>query len=321
MNPPHTLMDAAVAFLHDRSRRGLVPVSSDNLVSGFARYALSRGHTWPMTADLCIGWARDEAEIADPFTWARRLDILRPFSRFLADIDAATQFPFGSPFGRSTRRLSPHIYTSGEIRRIVDEAAMLRPTIPLRPATFTTMFGLLAATGLRISEALALRLVDTDLSVGQLTIRASKFGSSRLVPLHTTTVQALDRYIACRRQYADSNGGECLFTGHPDGRAIPYATAFHAFTRLPAYKGIRPRGGHPWVRIHDLRHTFVCRRLMLWLEQGVNIDNAILALSTYVGHVEPKNTYWYMEAVPELMELTSARFERAAQKAGISDHA
>lgn len=321
MNPPHTLMDAAVAFLHDRSRRGLVPVSSDNLVSGFARYALNQGHSWPMTVELCIGWARDEAEIADPFTWARRLDILRPFSRFLAGIDAATQFPFGSPFGRSTRRLSPHIYTSGEIRRIIDEAAMLRPTIPLRPATFTTMFGLLAATGLRISEALALRLVDTDLSMGQLTIRASKFGRSRLVPLHPTAVPALDRYRARRNHYADSSGGACFFTGHPDGRAISYATAFHAFTGLPAYKDIRPRGGHPWVRIHDLRHTFVCRRLMLWLEQGVNIDNAIMALSTYVGHVEPKSTYWYMEAVPELMALTSARFERSAQKVGIIDHA
>ena len=321
MNPPHTLIDAAVAFLDSRARRGFVPVSSDNRVSAFALYASNRGHSWPMTAELCVGWARDEAKTADPFTWAQRLDSLRPFSHYLAGIDAATEFPFGSPFGRTARRLSPHIFTSAEIRRVVDEAAMLRPTTPLRPATFATMFGLLAATGLRISEALALRLVDTDLSIGQLTVRVSKFGGSRLVPLHSTTVQALERYIARRKRHADNSAGTCLFTCHPDGRAVLYATAFYAFTRLPAYKEIRSRGGHPWVRIHDLRHTFVCRRLMLWLEQGVNIDNAIMAWSTYVGHVEPKSTYWYMEAVPELMALTSARFERSAQKVGIIDHA
>lgn len=321
MNPPYTLNDAAIAFLADRSRRGFVSVRSNKRALAFAQYASNRGHTWPMTAELCVEWARDEARIADPFTWARRLDELRTFSHFLAGIDAATQFPSGSPFGRSTRRLSPHIYTSAEIQRIVDEATMLRPTMSLRPATFTTMFGLLAATGLRISEALALRLVDTDLSTGQLTIRTSKFGGSRLVPLHPTTVQALGRYLARRNHYAGSNGDECFFTGHPDGRAIPYTTARHAFTRLPAHKDIRPRGGHPRVRIHDLRHTFVCHRLMLWLEQGINIDNAIMALSTYVGHVEPKSTYWYMEAIPELMALTSARFECATQKVGGADHA
>jgi integrase len=183
MNPPHTLIDAAVAFLDSRARRGFVPVSSDNRVSAFALYASNRGHSWP-----CI--------------------------------DAATEFPFGSPFGWTARRLSPHIFTSAEIRRVVDEAAMLRPTTPLRPATFPTMFGLLAATSLRISEALALRLVDTDLSIGQLTVRVSKFGGSRLVPLHSTTVQALERYIARRKRHADNSAGTCLFTCYPDGRAV-----------------------------------------------------------------------------------------------------
>jgi integrase len=274
-----------------------------------------------MTVDLCLGWARDEAEIADPSTWARRLDSLRPFSRFLANIDPATRFPFGSPFGRAARRLAPHIYTSAEIQRIIDEAAMLRPTVPLRPATFATMFGLLAATGLRISEALSLQLADADLGLGQLTIRTSKFGGSRIVPLHPTTIRALDRYLAPRSHFAGKGGKDHFFTGHPDGRAIEYATAFHAFTRLPARNDIRPRGGHPWIRLHDLRHTFVCRRLMLWIEHGVDIDNAILALSTYVGHSEPKSTYWYMEAVPELMALTSLRFERSAQMMEIIDHA
>ena len=321
MNQPFNLIEAAVAFLDDRYRRGFVRVSSDNRISAFARYAADRGHTWPMTVELCLAWARDGAEIADPYTWARRLDSLRPFSRFLANIDPATRFPFGSPFGQAARRLAPHIYTSAEIQRIIEEAAKLQPTVPLRPATYTTMFGLLAATGLRISEALSLRLADADLSLGLLTIRASKFGGSRIVPLHPTTVRALDRYLARRRHFADRGEASHFFTGHLDGRAIEYATAFHAFTRLPARNDIRPRGGHPWVRLHDLRHTFVCRRLMLWLEHGVDIDNAILALSTYVGHAEPKSTYWYMEAVPELMALTSLRFERNAQKMEVIDHA
>lgn len=321
MIQPFNLIEAAVAFLDDRYRRGFVRVSADNRVSAFARYAAEHGHFWPMTVDMCLAWARDEAEIADPYTWACRLDSLRPFSRFLANIDPATRFPFGSPFGKAARRRAPHIYSGAEIQRIIEEAAKLRPSVPLRPATYTTMFGLLAATGLRISEALSLRLADADLVLGQLTIRESKFGGSRIVPLHPTTVRALERYLAHRRHFSDRGEAGHFFTGHLDGRAIEYATAFHTFTLLPARNDIRPRGGHPWVRLHDLRHTFVCRRLMLWLEHGVDIDNAILALSTYVGHAEPKSTYWYMEAAPELMALTSLRFERSVQEMEVIDHA
>ena len=140
MNQPFNLIEAAVAFLDDRYRRGFVRVSADNRVSAFARYAAEREHFWPMTVDICLAWARDEAEIADPYTWACRLDSLRPFSRFLANIDPATRFPFGSPFGKAARRRAPHIYSGAEIQRIIEEAAPADRA--LRPATYTTMFGL-----------------------------------------------------------------------------------------------------------------------------------------------------------------------------------
>ncbi len=307
-----TLVDAASAFLEERYRHGFVPVSADNHVPSFARYAADRGHIWPMTEELCLRWAREDAATSDPFNWARRLDSLRPFSRFLSAIDLATRFPSGSPFGCTSRRLVPHIYTDSEILRIVSEAGTLPPVTSLRPALYSALFGLLASTGLRISEALALCLADTDLDRGHLTIRASKAGSSRLVPLHPTAVVALEGFLSKRGQVAAGGREAHLFSSCADGRAVPYTTALYAFSRLPVVNDTRPRGGYARVRIHDLRHTFVCRRLMLWLEQGVDIDNAVLALSTYVGHAQPLSTYWYMEAIPELMALTSARFERAA---------
>jgi len=305
-----TLTQAAAAYLDGRYRHGFIPTNADNHVSSFARFSAERGHTWPMTADLCLTWAREGTTHAHPFNWARRLESLRPFSRYLSELDPATSFPPGSPFGRKTRRLAPHIYSADEVRRIVEEAGQLMATPALRPVLLSTLFGLLASTGLRISEALALRLADTDLARGQLTIKASKFGTSRMVPLHPTAIRALDAFMSARRQAVATGKDTHLFSLHSDGRPVPYANVLYAFSRLPVINDIRPRGGHARVRIHDLRHTFVCRRLMIWLDEGVDIDNAVLALSTYVGHAKPVSTYWYMEAIPDLMALTSARFER-----------
>lgn len=230
-------------------------------------------------------------------------------------MEPGTTFPVGAPFGRSRRRLAPHIYTPAEIASLVTGARVLPPVFGAGRTTLPMLLGLLAATGLRISEALGLRCGDLDDAATRLTVRHSKFERTRIVPLHPTTTLAVRAYLRERARLGSIDIAAPLFLDDRDGEALRYAAVRRAWLRLTAGLGIVPRGGHRFVRIHDLRHTFICRRLMLWQDQGADIDNAMLALSTYVGHVNLADTYWYLQAVPELMALAGDRFESFASTA------
>jgi integrase len=216
-------------------------------------------------------------------------------------------------FGRLRGRPTPHIYTEAEIAELLAAARRLPPPGTLRPATYEAFFGLLAATGLRLSEALHLRCFDVDLIAGHLTVRQAKLGKSRLVPLHPTVCEAMARYLTLRQRVPSAPDGH--FFVSPAGTAVPRKTVQNVFERLRADLGWIARGSWPAPRIHDLRHSFICRRVMLWHEQGANIDNAMLALSTYVGHVAVSYTYWYLTGVPELMAVAGRRFELFASDA------
>ena len=168
---------------------------------------------------------------------------------------------------------------------------------------------MLAATGLRISEALDLRCGDLDEAATQLTVVRSKFERTRIVPLHPTATAALRAYLRERARLSSLGPTAPFFLDERSGEALCYAAVRRAWLRLTADLRISARGGHRSIRIHDLRHTFICRRLTLWQAEGADLDNAMLALSTYVGHVNLSDTYWYLQAVPELMALAGDRFE------------
>ena len=186
--------------------------------------------------------------------------------------------------------------------------ARFAPEGGLRPATYETIFGLIAATGLRLSEALHLHCGDVDLDRGVLTVRNTKFRKSRHVPLHATVMAALQRYLAVRARHGAPTADSPLFLS-PAGSFIPKRTIHRVFRKLRTDLGWIARGGHSEVRIHDLRHTFICRRVQLWHEHGADIDNAMAALSTYVGHAKISDTYWYLTGVPDLMAVAGKRFE------------
>jgi integrase len=189
----------------------------------------------------------------------------------------------------------------------------------LRPVTYETIFGLIAATGLRISEALNLRCGDVDLDQGLLTIRKTKFRKSRHVPMHGTVVIKLQRYLSTRQRYSDAGAEAPMFLSS-SGKQLPTRSVHEVFDKLRADLGWAARGGHAQVRIHDLRHTFVCRRVQLWHERGADIDNAMAALSTYVGHAKVSDTYWYLTGVPDLMAVAGDRFEVFAAGSGGDRH-
>ena len=311
-------------YLSERRRLGFSDRTQAHGLRSFARHVHAAGHRGPLTVEVMAKWARcDSHGSIDPSTWARRLKLLRSFLRWLQQFEPRTEVPDDTIFGRLPGRLAPHIYSEHEIVDLLAAARRLGPAAGLRGAVFETLFGLIASTGMRISEALSLNNVDVDLKFGMLAVHQTKFGKSRLVPLHSSTVEALRRYRWMRDlagEFAPENSPFFISTrGRLRGLPLRAQQVERVFAGLRKQLGWRNRGAHHAPRIHDLRHTFVVRRILLWQAQGVDIDQAMLSLSTYVGHAKVSNTYWYLSAVPELMALAAGRFESFIRQSEVSD--
>jgi integrase len=218
-------------YLDERRRLGFALTIPGAQLQAFARFADASGHRGPLTRQLIISWARDHAMRATPLTWARRLDVIRPFAGHRARIEPGTYVPEADTFGRCRRRLAPHLYTEREIVDLLAAAGRLSPKGTLRPATYRVLFGLIAATGLRISEALRLNCADVDLDTGMLTVRQTKFAKSRLVPLHLTTMQALRQYLALRQRHLPTVA-DGPFLASATGAALTKRTVHWVFDRL-----------------------------------------------------------------------------------------
>lgn len=314
MSAPLSLHTRVKAYLAERRQLGFALRSVEYALRGFARHVQAVGHRGPLTLEVMADWARrDSHGSTDPHTWARRLKNLRSFMRWLQQFEPRTEVPDDTIFGRLPQRQAPHVYSEDEIVDLLAAARRLGPSSSLRGMIFETLFGLIASTGLRISEALALRIEDVDLTRGMLVIHQTKFNKSRQVPMHASTIKALRRYRSARDLSGESTQDDAPFfvctRGRRSGLALGERQVHRVFAALRQHLGWRNRGTHHAPRIHDLRHSFVVHRIMRWHEQGVDIDQAMLSLSTYVGHGMVTNTYWYLSAVPELMGLAAERFE------------
>jgi integrase len=319
MTRSRTMLSLAEDYLAERRSLGFDLLIPGAQVMAFARFVDEIGHTGPITNRVVLDWVQGKAREATPLTWAGRLAVLRPFAKYLTRLDPATEFPDTAIFGRSHQRLAPHIYTDQEITDLLAAARRLPPSGTLRPATYETIFGLITATGLRISEALHLRCGDIDLDQNLLTVQETKFRKSRHVPLHPTVVPPLKHYLGVRARYGGISAGAFLFLSSSGGR-LSKRTVHYVFQKLREELGWAARGAYDKPRIHDLRHTFICRRVQLWHDRGADIDNAMAALSTYVGHAKVSDTYWYLTGVPELMAVAGKRFEFFAAAIGEDRH-
>lgn len=310
-------------FLAERRRLGFELHSRDTLLASFARYVASRHHRGPLTVELMADWARcDKGNKGTPGTWARRLALLRHFARYLKQFEPDTEVPDELIFGPEPGRVAPHIYHQEEIVELLAAARKLGPRGSLRPATYEALFGLMASSGLRVSEAIHLRDADVDLKRGMLTIRQTKFAKSRQLPMHPSTVEAIARYRRERVQQVPSTPDTPFLVssrGRRLGQPLGDRQAHRVFTALRNSLGWVNRGAHDAPRLHDLRHTFAVRRMMLWHADGTDIEQMMLALSTYMGHAKICYTYWYLTAVPELMALAGGKFERFADLSGDCD--
>jgi len=308
----------------ERQRLGFSGRTEMYALRSFARHIRSVRHRGPLTVEVMAQWAKcDSHGSSDPLTWARRLKLLRTFLRWLQQFEPRTEVPDDAIFGRLPERLAPHIYSEQEIIDLLAAARRLGPAPGLRGAVYETLFGLIASTGMRISEALTLRNEDVDLKYGMLFIHQSKFGKSRQVPLHPSTAEALRRYLWLRNLaggFAREDAPLFIGTrGRRCGLPMDSHQVHRVFVTLRNQLGWLNRGAHHAPRIHDLRHTFVVRRILLWQSQSIDVDQAMLSLSTYVGHAMVTNTYWYLSAVPELMALAGRHFESYMDRMEVPD--
>lgn len=256
-----------------------------------------------ITSELAIAWAR-LPERARPNYWAARLAVVRGFARYLHTIDPAAEVPPPGVFPARRHRPAPYLWSEQEICRLLEEARALTP--PLRAASHEALFGLLATTGMRLGEAVGLDRDDLDVDAGVITIREAKFNRSRLVPLHPSTTEALSRYAARRDQLCPRPRSTALFLSGA-GTRLDRSGVDKTLRKITTAIGIRTATVHP--RAHDLRHSLAVATLIGWMRSGVNVDEHMAALSTYLGHIAPADTYWYLSASPELMALAAERLD------------
>ena len=272
------------------------------LLHHFARFAESRGDV-SVRKETVLAWATEALSAAQRRS---RLLLVRRFAQSMHAEDARHEIPPGDAFGRPTKnRRSPHIYTPDDLRRLLDAAAQLTPKGSLRPATYVTLLSLLVSTGIRISEALSLQL--DDITRDGLLIRHTKFRKSRLVPLHATAREGLNRYVVRRMEVGGDDRSVFVSMW---GTRLAYSTVCAVFLHLIRSIGLRGEPGTSGPRIHDIRHTFAVRALEACDGGKDEIVRHILALSTYLGHAHLSDTYYYLHATPKLMEETALAGER-----------
>jgi integrase/recombinase XerD len=258
-----------------------------------------------ITSELAISWARQPVG-ADPRHWAARLAIARGFAAYMQTIDPRTEVPPADVFAVRYRRPTPYLWSDEDIRRLLEVARTLRQ--PLKAASFEALFGLLAVSGMRVGEAIALDLDDVDLERGVITIReqTAKLERARLVPLHHTTVEALAHYVRTRQRLCPRPRSRAFFLSAA-GTRIDRSEVSKTLRKITIALGLRTVTARS--RAHDLRHGFAVSTLIEWQRSGVRIDERIAALSTYLGHISPADTYWYLTATPELMGAAARRLQ------------
>jgi integrase len=298
--PAWDLARATTFYLQTRRQLGFRLRSEGWALPSLARYARRRGHRGALTSALALDWAQASPH-ASPPQRACRLNLVRRFARFWQRFDPRTEIPPAGLLGPTFRRRPVHLYTDPEIQDLL--ASTSRLGSGLRAANLRTLLGLLRCTGLRVSEALGLGEGDIDWHQRVLTIRQSKSGQARFVPVRADTLAALRNYAQLRQRCHPLNptGAFWLST---TGRPLSYGTVRDAFLQLRRHLGWRQR---PVPRLHDLRHTFAVDCLLGWCRRRQPVGVRIAALSTYLGHRQVTDTYWYLTAVPELMTWVSRR--------------
>ncbi len=301
-------------YLQARRELGYALTIDGKILKQFAAYAQTQNASLPLDIQLVQQWAAlapSNSEIAI----ARRMSIVRAFSKYLHFIHPDSAVVPAKLIGRTHRRLPPFIFSLNQIQACLEAASNLLPAYGIRPLTIRTMLGLLVSSGLRPGEVTRLNKDDLDIQNGTLTVTRSKNWHRRIVPLDSSTIMTLKNYCDVRELFEPLKRSDSLFL-MDSGEALTIETADHAFKviRRSIHLDCKVNGRYP--RLYDFRHTFVCRRIQAWYEAGLDVNACIPKLSRYLGHKKIEDTYWYISATPELMKLTASRFEQYCAQGG-----
>lgn len=301
------LHDSLIDYLQIRRALGYKLERAEKLLDQYLDHLDAHGEQ-TITVKNAVGWATLPAAGKNGHWWAFRLSAVRGFARYLHALDEAHDVPPADVLPSRVYRATPYLYSQQEILALMDATACLR--FELRRATYRTLFGLLWVTGMRVGETIRLDRDDMDLTHGVVTVRGTKFGKSRELALHSTAVNVVRRYLRLRDRLCRQPVTDAMLIS-PAGTRLIYCNVHSTFRELRRRAGLTPHSAACRPRIHDIRHTFAVDTLIGWYRTGVEVQPRLPLLSTYLGHVHPKDTYWYLTAAPELLQIAASRLERS----------
>lgn len=302
------LSQAVDQYLEIRRALGTQFRGVDNVFHSFTDFA-DREEATHVTTDLVLRWAQEQSSVSSA-TRAWRFQLVRGFAVWRSATDPLTEVPPKGVLPGRYRRKPPYIYSDREIEELIQAARRLSPSTALKGCTYATMFALLSVTGMRVSEVLALDREDVMLEEGILQVRHAKFGKSRLVPIHQSTNKSLACYARRRDRIIQRPLDPAFFLSDRAARVNKHSIRYN-FAKISQRIGLRAlskNGRHGWgPRLHDMRHSFAVQTLVDWYRIGADVEREMPKLSAYLGHTHVNDTYWYIEAVPELLELATRR--------------
>jgi integrase len=297
------LRQALADYLGMRRALGFRLDNTGRYLAQFVAYLEEQG-AGTVTVELAVTWAMRPS--CGPAWQAQRLAMVRAFATHLRTLDPATEVPPARLASPGPTRATPYLYADTEIHALVQATGIL--PFPLQAATYQTLIGLLATSGLRVGEAIALDRGDFDRGRGLLAVRDAKYGKHRDIPLHPSTTAAVAGYLELRDRLHPAPASPALFISQRGTRLL-YPQVRHTFLRLVEQAGLHARSARCRPRIHDLRHSFAVASLLGWYREGADVAALLPRLSTYLGHANPRDTYWYLSASPELLALAGVRLD------------
>lgn len=302
MNKKLTMKQRVELYIFHRKCLGYTGRGIESALLNFAQFSDKKDPYAPLTISTATEWVLTSKQNSHK-TWSGRIALIHKFAKYYQANDPKNEIPPANMFGSNRCRPEPYIYTKQEIFNLLEITKLLSPKDSLKPVTFKYLLGLLYSTGLRISEAIRLKREDVDLDKGILTIRETKHHKSRYVPVHETTREALYAYSLIRDE-KERQPLTLQFFIIDGGQPLKLYQAESDFVWLRKKLGMIKK-----PRLYDFRHTFACERLLKWHQEGKNINEMMIYLSTYLGHAQITDTYWYLSATPELLSIVSTRFE------------